>query len=294
MNQTVATYKDFSETACEVGEGPTYDTATGTTYWFDIPGKTLLEMSEKGVETIHTLPFAASVLAVIDDESQLIATENGLFRRVVADGSLNLIKELEPDKPENRSNDGRVHPSGALWIGTMGWQSADNAGAIYHYCKGELKTLFGGITVPNAICFTPDGASGYFTDTPTKKVMRVALDPATGLPVAAPTVFLDETASDRGFADGAVVDTDGNFWCARWDGACVQGFDPSGVCFETIELPTDRVTCPAFTGRDHSRMIVTSAYIGLDDDQMRAQPDAGETFLLEARFRGKADPRVLI
>ena len=294
MNQTVATYRDFSETACEVGEGPTHDTATGTTYWFDIHNKMLLEMSEKGEETIHALPFAASVLAVIDGESQLIATEKGLFRRAVADGSLTLVKELEPDKPDNRSNDGRVHPSGALWIGTMGWQGADNAGAIYHFHKGELRTLYEAITVPNAICFTADGATGYFTDTPTKKVMRVALDPDTGLPVAEPTVFLDEAASDRGFPDGAVIDADGNFWCARWDGGCIQGFNPRGVCFETIELPTDRITCPAFIGPDLTEMIVTSAYVGLNDDQMRAQPDAGETFILQARFRGKADPRVVI
>jgi sugar lactone lactonase YvrE len=37
--------------------------------------------------------------------------------------------------------------------------------------------LYPRITIPNAICFSPDGAIAYFTDTVTARLMRVAIDP---------------------------------------------------------------------------------------------------------------------
>jgi sugar lactone lactonase YvrE len=58
--------------------------------------------------------------------------------------------------------------SGALWIGTMGKKCRKTgAGAIYHVARGTVTLLFPDITIPNAICFSPDGAAAYFTDTVT-------------------------------------------------------------------------------------------------------------------------------
>ena len=39
---TNANVSVFSSVACRLGEGPTYDPATGTAWWFDIDGKALL------------------------------------------------------------------------------------------------------------------------------------------------------------------------------------------------------------------------------------------------------------
>ncbi len=294
MSKGQDNYSLFCDIACDVGEGPTYDPGTDTIYWFDIHGRKLIEKPRDSSAIVHDLPFAASVLAFIDAGRQLIASEDGLYERRADDGSLTRLAGLESDNKETRSNDGRVHPSGALWIGTMGWNAQEQAGAIYHFHCGELRVLYDNITVPNAICFTADGATGYFTDTPTGRVMRVALDPANGLPVSEPAVYLAKDATERGWPDGAVVDADGNVWVARWEGSCVLGFDPTGRLIDTIELPTELITCPAFIGPDLSHMIVTSAYTNLSDEQRRQQPMAGKTFLVEQRFNGKADPRVVV
>ena len=117
MNHTVEV---FSDTKCELGEGPTYDPASDTLYWFDIVGKALLQKPASGGDTVsHALPMMASALAVIDDGRQLLATEKGLYVRDVASGRLSLHTELETDNPATRSNDARVHPCGAFWIGTL-------------------------------------------------------------------------------------------------------------------------------------------------------------------------------
>src|SRR3954462_3072104 len=159
---------------CRLGEGPTYDPATDTAWWFDILERTLFEadLASGGIKT-HVLPVMASVLAVVDDRRQLLAADNGLYVRDVADGRLTLHTPLEADNASTRSNDGRVHACGALWVGTMGRKAEKAAGAIYHFHRGELKRLYANVTIPNAICFSPDGTIAYSTATKTARLQRV-------------------------------------------------------------------------------------------------------------------------
>src|SRR5260370_42036974 len=117
------------------------------------------------------------VLAFIAGQRQLLAPKEGLYVRDVGDGRLTLPTPLEADNAATRSNDGRVHCSGALWIGTMGRKAEKGAGAIYRFHRGELLRLYAGITIPNAICFSPYGATAYCTDTSKGFLHRVAFDP---------------------------------------------------------------------------------------------------------------------
>ena len=106
---------------CHLGEGPAYDVASNTAWWFDILERRLFEARLGPLETIiHALPVTASALAIIDDRRQLLAADDGLYIRTISDGSLTLYLPLEADNRATRSNDARVHPSGTFWIGTMG------------------------------------------------------------------------------------------------------------------------------------------------------------------------------
>ncbi|TIR56313.1 MAG: SMP-30/gluconolactonase/LRE family protein, partial [Mesorhizobium sp.] len=203
----------FSDHICQLGEGPSYDPGTETLFWFDIVNGKLLEKPLAGALKIHDLGVMASAIAVIDDARQLIATEIGLQVRDVATGKLTLHTPIEADNPLTRSNDSRVHPCGALWTGTMGKDEGKGAGAIYWFFKGELRRLFSDITVSNSICFSDDGTIAYYTDTATGLLMRVACDPATGLPTGEPNIFVDHR-SQKGYVDGSVVDRDGVLWNA--------------------------------------------------------------------------------
>src|SRR5258707_4480119 len=190
---------------CLLGEGCTYDPATDTAWWFDILERTLFRADlASGAVTSHALPVMASVLAFIDDQRQLLATEDGLYVRDVADGRLTLHTPLEADNAATRSNDGRVHCSGALWIGTMGRKAEKGAGAIYRFHRGELLRLYAGVTIPNAICFSPDGATAYFTDSSEGILHRVAIDPANAMPIGNPAILYDHRGG-AGRRDRAVV-----------------------------------------------------------------------------------------
>jgi sugar lactone lactonase YvrE len=282
----------LSERHCQLGEGPTYDPATGKAWWFDILDRTLLEADlASGKVTAHPLPVMGSVLAVIDDQRQLLATDNGLYVRDVADGRLTLHTPLESDDAMTRSNDGRVHDCGALWVGTMGRKAEKGAGAIYHFHRGELRCLYAGVSIPNAICFSPDGAIAYFTDTSKAILHRVAIDPLTAMPVGDPQTLYDHRGGTGGL-DGAVVDADGLIWNARWGGGCVDVYTPEGARLRTIKVPAKQSSCPVFVGEKLDRLLVTSAWQGMDDGAKAADPHHGQTFILNVGATGRAEPRV--
>ncbi|MES0129406.1 SMP-30/gluconolactonase/LRE family protein [Mesorhizobium sp. M0029] len=284
----------FSDHVCELGEGPSYDPATDTLFWFDIVNGLLLEQGvTSGARKVHELGQMASAIAIVDDNRQLIATETGLHVRDVSTGKLTLHTPIEADNALTRSNDSRVHPCGAFWVGTMGKGEEKGAGSIYWFFKGELRTLYTGITVSNSICFSQDGTIAYYTDTSTGLLMRVACDPATGLPIGESKVFVDHRSS-KGFVDGSVVDRDGVLWNAVWGGKAVKAYSPDGTLLREIAVPAGQSSCPAFVGAKADRLAVTSAWKGKDDKQRKLDPQAGMTFLLDIPVNGRFEPGVVI
>jgi sugar lactone lactonase len=282
----------LSEHHCKLGEGCTYDPATGTAWWFDILERTLFQADiASGAVTSHALPVMGSVLAYIDDARQLIASDNGLYIRDIASGRLTLHTPLEAHNTATRSNDGRVHASGALWVGTMGRQAEKDAGAIYHFHRGVLSLLYANVSIPNAMCFSPDGATAYFTDTSKAILHRVAIDPATAKPTGDPETLYDHRGGTGGI-DGAVVDAEGLIWNARWGGSCVDVYTPEGQRIRTIAVPAKQSSCPVFVGKNLNRLLVTTAWQGMDEQAKAADPHHGQTFILDVGTVGRPEPRV--
>jgi sugar lactone lactonase len=281
----------LSAERCHLGEGPTYDAATDTAWWFDILERRLFEARiETGAVIVHALDRMASALARIDAARQLIVAEDGLYVRHLADGRMELFASLEADNPRTRSNDARVHPSGTLWLGTMGRQAEPRTGAIYALHRGQISRLFADVTIPNAICFSPLGEIGYFADTATNVMYRVPLDASSGLPRGDPAPFI----AHRGIGglDGAIVDADGLIWNARWGSGCVDVYDAAGNRLRSLRVPARQSSCPAFVGRDLSRLLVTSAWQGMDAAERASDPEHGRTFILDAAVRGRHEPDV--
>lgn len=276
---------------CHLGEGPTYDVITDTAWWFDIREGRLFEAHlGSGTIRIHSLGRMASALGRIDAERQLVVAEDGCYIRGVADGAMTLFCPLEADNPATRSNDCRVHQSGTFWIGTMGRKAERGLGAIYALHRGKISTLFPGISIPNSICFSPDGTIAYFTDTARAVLYAVPLNPATGLPRGEPEVLLRHTGI--GGLDGSVCDADGQIWNACWGASRVDVYSPQGERLRSLRVPARQASCPAFVGADLSRLLVTSAWQDMDAEARAADPQAGCTFLLQASARGRAEPDV--
>lgn len=281
----------FDPSPCRLGEGLIWLPRAQSLLWCDILAGRL---HCAGADGTLTWVFGECVSAAgwISRDEILLATETRLLRFDLLTGTQQTVTPLEADNPATRSNDGRADPFGGFWIGTMGKHAEPGAGAIYRWYRGTLRKLFDGITVPNAICFAADGQSAFFTDTLTQKVMRVPLD-QTGWPQGAAAPWLD-LAGTGWWPDGAVIDADGVFWNAQWDGSRVAAYAPDGTFLRALSLPVRRPTCPAFGGPDLDRLFCSSARTGLDAERLAREPLSGAVLELDPGCRGRAEPAVLV
>lgn len=246
----------FDARPCLLGEGPLWHPERQQLFWFDILGNRLL--SRDGDRPLEWA-FGERVSAAgwIDRDTLLIASESGLLRFSIPDGSYERIVPLEADNPGTRSNDGRADPFGGFWIGTMGKRAEEGAGAIYRFHGGKVEKLFDRITIPNSICFAPDGRTAYFADTKRAQIQRQALD-ADGWPDGAPEVFVDLRGEGLS-PDGSVVDSKGALWNAQWGAARVARYLPDGTLDQCLPVGGRHSSCPAFGGADLMTLFVTTA-----------------------------------
>ncbi|MBB3995892.1 sugar lactone lactonase YvrE [Sulfitobacter undariae] len=285
------TAQAFDTRACDLGEGPLWHPLRKELFWFDITGRRMLSRKETQTqewqfEEMH------SAAGWIDSDTLLLASETGLWRFDLGNGTRNLICHLEKDNVVTRSNDGRADPQGGFWIGTMGKKAETGAGSIWRWYRGTLRQLFTSITIPNAISFAPDGKSACFCDTVSKQVMRVALD-AEGWPAGKPEMYLDLVAEGLN-PDGAVIDATGAIWIAQWGAARAACYGADGAFIRAIDVPAPHASCPAFGGPDLQTIFVTTARQGMTPEQHIAAPHSGQTFMAPSGVRGQAEHQVLI
>ncbi|WP_349252171.1 SMP-30/gluconolactonase/LRE family protein [Actibacterium sp. MT2.3-13A] len=284
----------FDDTPCQLGESPLWHPGRQELFWVDIAGKRLhARRDASGAARAWAFDEHVSAVGWIDADHLLIAGETGLIRFALDGGTSETVCALEADNPVTRANDGRADPWGGFWIGTMGKLKEPGAGAIYRYYRGELRQLYAPLSIPNAICFTPDRRFAHFTDTERGIVWRQALDERSGWPAGEPEVYLDLPNTEFR-PDGAVIDSAGRFWCAQFGFACVTCHDPDGRLLARIDLPAPQITCPAFGGEGLGTLYATSAAKPLSP---RARPElreSGMTFSIAVEATGQAEPRVIL
>lgn len=280
------------ESVNELGEGAIAHPDRGTLLWFDILGRRLFERTFDGSELRqHEFEVMPSAAALVDERRVLIATETDLRLFDLNTGTVETRVPFLQNEPHLRSNDGRVHPSGAFWISSMGKKAEPEAGSIWWFRQGELKLLFDRITIPNAICFGSGGRIAYFADSDKRTIWRVDLDPDTGLPAGDPIIFR-QFGPDEGAPDGAVVDADGHIWTAAWGASAVHAWNPDGTRFDSCRLPVSQPSCPAFFGQKLDGMVVTSARENMSQEALAAEPLAGSVLKLRRTVRGVREPFV--
>jgi len=275
----------FDDRRCTLGEGPLWHPERQQLFWFDILNCRLLSR-ENGEPRSWRFDEYVSAAGWVSRTELLIASQTRLLLFNLDTQTSQKICDLEADNPVTRSNDGRAAPKGGLWIGTMGTNAEPGAGAIYRYYNGELRKLFGNITISNAICFAPDGNSAFFADTAARTIQRVSLD-IDGWPSGTPQLFVD--LGPQGLnPDGAIIDSEGFLWNAQWGASRVARYAPDGRFVEEIAFQAKQVTCPAFGGADLQTLFATTAADGLEGD------DDGRTYFAPVNVCGQSEHRVVL
>ncbi|WP_055695764.1 SMP-30/gluconolactonase/LRE family protein [Streptomyces prasinopilosus] len=266
-----------------LGEGPTWDPATGRLLWIDIlnsrihgydpaTGRRTLRRTGQHVGAVKPRAGGGLVLNLRDGIGLLDPDDTFRWLR------------HEP-VPGRRGNDAAVAPDGALWAGTMRYDEAAGGGTLARVIgDGTAATVLDDVTVSNGTGWSPDGRLMYYIDTPTRRIDVFDHDPDTGAVTGRRP--LAEVEDGAGFPDGLTVDAEGCVWVALWDGAAVRRYTPSGALDRVIALPVPRVTACAFGGPGLSDLYITTARVGLDP----APPLAGSLLVVPDAGGGAAQP----
>ncbi|WOC16846.1 SMP-30/gluconolactonase/LRE family protein [Pseudochrobactrum sp. MP213Fo] len=281
----------YDDRICELGEGPLWHPLRKQLYWFDILGRRLLTRDQAGRQKEFVFGELSSAAGWLDETHLMIASETGLYRFNLETEQKSLLCALEQDNLITRSNDGRADPWGGFWIGTMGKKAEKDAGSIYRYYQGEITKLFGHLTIPNAICFSPDKKFAYFTDTAKRTLMRVRLNVETGFPVEEPSTLI-LPANMPSNPDGAVTDKDGRLLVAQWGSGQISVFSPEGQRLFDRDVPALHSSCPAFGGDDFKTVFVTSAREGLSAEYISNHSSNGMVFALHDLGQGRPEVQV--
>lgn len=267
-----------------LGEGPVWSAAEGGLWFVDIKGNRIHCFNEASGETrsVATPEFSAFVFR--DRRGgMLCGMRSGLYRFDPASVRFDLIERVEKDLPGNRLNDGYVDAAGRLWFGTMDNEHQQPTGSLYCFAHDTLARRDSGYVITNGPAMSPDGRTLYHVDTFNRCVY--AFDVDTRGVLSGKRTFVKVGEPDV-YPDGPTVDSAGNVWIAMWGGWGVRCYSPLGDLLHTIRLPVSQCTKAALGGPDLRSLYITSASIGLSDEQRATQPLAGALFRVRVDVPG--------
>jgi sugar lactone lactonase YvrE len=200
------------------------------------------------------------------------------------------VGSTQPNKPAIFYNDAAVDRQGRLLVGTFNMDDPFSPeGSIYRLDPdGSLHELDSGYATANGIGFSLDGRTVYVADQRKWEIIALDYDPLTGT-TSNRRVFAT-LPKEEGQPDGLIVDSEGFIWNGHQGGWKLTRYDPDGKIERQIKFPVQHVISFAFGGKDLDELFVTTMTWGLDEEQRKQQPGAGNLFCLKTDVKGLVEP----
>ena len=273
--------------AATLGEGPVWCPREAALYWVDIKAPALHRYRPSdGDTTSWVMPERIGWVIERANGEGLVAgfKDRGFVFLTPGTMAVEVVGQPEPDYPENRFNDAKADAAGRIWAGTMDDNEREASGGLYRLDPNlDWERVDDGYVVTNGPALSPDGRVLYHTDTFEGRIY--AFDLSADGRLSGKRVFAQIPEGD-GYPDGMTCDTEGGLWVAHWGGWRISRFLPDGTMDRVIEMPVGQVTSCAFGGENCNRLFVTSAAIGLSEQDLEEQPLAGGLFEVEAGMTG--------
>lgn len=275
------------DTKCTLGEGALWCARTGQLYWTDIEGERLFRYNpDTGERADWRMPERLATFAFTARAHVLLlglATHLTFFD--LATGEFTRIAEIEPGM-KTRLNDGKCDRQGRFVFGTM--NEADKPQPIGGFYRLNLDLSVERLPLPapaiaNSIAFSPDGATMYFCDSPTREIHACAYGADGRVGASRRFATIDEADGDP---DGSTVDAEGGLWNAHWGAGRVVRYDSTGRETERVIVAARQPSCVALGGARLGTLYVTTARVGLDANQLAAERNTGGVFAATVARRG--------
>ena len=285
-NQQQITATELYPSASIIGEGPIWHAARNSFFWVDIEGKKLHEMSwaDRQVQ-VWEMPQRIGMAAVAEDGNLIVALQHGLAKFDLKTAAIEWLMDIEKDIVTNRANDGKCDSEGRLWLGTMDVQASLNTGALYCVDGNSITQQLTSLTIANGMAWSLDNKRFYFIDSAQRRIDTYLFDAVKG------TIHFEDTAVEvpgaMGMPDGMCIDEEGMLWVAHWGGYCVARWNPeTGELLRRIELPVPQVSSCVFGGENLDNLFITTASVGLSEDELLKYPSSGHVFIAVPGVKG--------
>lgn len=270
-----------------LGEGPHWEEREQLLYWVDIIEKRLHVYNHITSDT-HFYQFNHYIGAAVPGQlgNFIVALQNGIYTFDLESEELSLITDPEVNLPSNRFNDGKCDSKGRFYVGTMDVDAKPGCGAFYRLDRnGEIKKLLSNVSISNGLAFSPDEAFLYHIDTSTGEMSIYNYDEQSG------DISFKEVGitipKEMGSPDGMTIDREGMVWIAHWGGGCVTRWNPhTGKQLDEIIVPAKNVTSCTFGGEHLDELYITTARIGLTDEELALYPLSGGVFKVKLGISG--------
>jgi sugar lactone lactonase YvrE len=275
----------------ELGEGPVWVERDRALWFVDIK-KHLVHRYDpaSGAKDGWEAPEEVGFVFPAQRGGFVAGLQSGLFHFDERSGSFQRIVEVEPDKPDNRLNDGVVDPKGRLWFGTMDNGERAKSGAFYCFADGKVKpTGLDGIAITNGPAVSPDGSILYFVDTLRGTLEAADIRDDGSLGERRPFARID---SKDGHPDGPTIDSNGYLWISLYAGWQSLRYSPAGDVVEHVRFPVANITKMAFGGPDLRTAFATTARQMLKPEDIAEQPQIGDLFEFRVDVPGVPCPLV--
>ena len=217
----------------------------------------------------------------------VLAVEHG-FAILELSGEVRLVTSIETPGPPRRMNDGKCDSAGRFWAGTMAYDFAPGAAALYRLDPDfKVTTMLRGVTLSNGLDWTVDDRTMYYIDSLAHGIDAFDFDLGPGAISARRRLI--EVPSDRTaqtgdtVPDGMTLDAEGYLWVAIHGASEVRRYSPQGEIERIVRLPVCGVTSCAFGGEELTDLYITSMVVFNE----RREPLAGALFTCAPAVRGR-------
>lgn len=277
-----------------VGESIIWDDRDGRLFWVDIIAKRIhaFDPTTQAHQCWDT-PTIATSIGLAAAGGFVVGLEKSVARWAPGQ-PFEEFATVEPDKADNRLNEGVVGPDGALWVGTMQnninpdgspREITASTGALHRVmADGKVRQISdAGFGITNTLIWANDGRL-ITADTLENALYSYARDPETGDLSDRQTIL---QGYERGLPDGSTMDAEGFVWnCRVVGGSCLARIAPDGRVDRVVELSCSWPTSCTFGGPDLDRLYVTSARFTMDNDHLAANPQEGGVFSVDVGVCG--------
>lgn len=275
------------ETKSLLGEGAFWNYKTMELYWVDIEGKefNIYNPSTRNNRSIK-MPSLIGTVVPYNENEAVVALVDGIYKVNLQTEELNLLSDVEANKPENRFNDGKCDPNGNFWVGSMYFEQSKPNASVYKISeKGETVKMIDSVTISNGIVWTKDSKTMYYIDTPTSHIMAYDFDPQTST-ISNGRIAINVNEED-GFPDGMTIDENDMLWVGMWNGDAIAHFNPlTGELINKIKVPAHNVTSCAFGGENLDILYITTSSLDMTKEEQEKYPLAGSIFRVIPNVNG--------